>query len=934
MTNGSTVGVVKYYDKLLLQIVDGGTSVSFMSPSGETIDIITGKFGYSYIPKIFSNDGSKQLYYGDPLIDSETGIITFYNINATEVAINAGSPPRISFYKYVGTKGVGAVGNFLPITGGTITGNLIVSGGTISGNGSGLTEIPASGITGLQLDRISNGSNTAIMSASGLDINTGVTISGALNIYGDIYQTGSTWQTHTNQIYSTADTITLRDGAQNALAPSGYTGIIAHKYDGANDGVLVFDNKGIARVGDMDTVTWTGTTQPLTTRDEAESMTDGSFTYWSSGETKIKTSTYTINNISNLLVPSGRTITTSSGLTGGGNLGSNIIISHGDTSNASNIVSTGNTNGVVLQQIDVELDTFGHITGGSATMVDLDNRYYTQGQSENKFINASGDTMTGNLTLSGVSITITSGGTINGDASGLYNIPASGITGSISGLTGGTIGVAEDGTYADGIFTDFVPSTPIGTAIDRFNEMFKLLAPTPPSNWSSASLSSNSATYTARRLSSGLHVTITQSATPTFTVAIPSNGLGEVASGNTLTFDVDGVNQDVVSFFGTPTKSSGVIHYAYGDPYFGQQGKAGFWTGFTSASAIPTGLTSSSSQKIVHYKHSTKGTLSFSFYLDTPLTVSIDSLTATIPTMGGSVSGVPTLTAGQSITDIGFNIDNVSSYFYSSGDVWKLNVGLVQGMSGDPNSIPTSNGETGVVSGKTTTVLSNQYSEGFSFNVQAQNSVGVFGSISTYVDNSKRVDTVSNETERLTSGTGPYPTTGDSSTNYGNVFPSSTSLLTNTMDLQLKNGVYSWLNGNYTDFGGPNYTNVTTGDNAYGDGIMWRWATFNIGTLNSPVSKFFVLFNSNAVLGTAWTDIKLYVKVGSSGWLDATVQRSLTSPYSDGDTALSISESIAYYKRMIDFGTTPRSGVVYVRIGIKSTDTTFNFKKPTLVLSA
>jgi hypothetical protein len=302
--------------------------------------------------------------------------------------------------------------------------------------------------------------------------------------------------------------------------------------------------------------------------------------------------------------------------------------------------------------------------------------------------------------------------------------------------------------------------------------------------------------------------------------------------------------------------------------------------------------------------------------------------------MSGSVSGVPTLTTGQAITGISFNIVNVSSSFYSSGKVWKLNTGLVQYQDGDPNSIPTTSGETGVVSGKTTTILSNQYSEGFSFTVQAQNSVGIFGGMSTYTDNSKRVDTVSNETERLTSGTGPYPSTGATSSNYGNAFPSSTSLLTNTMDLQLKNGVYSWLNGDYSTFGGPNYTNVTTGDNAYGDGIMWRWATFNIGTLNNSVNKFFVLFNSNAVLGTAWTDIKLYVKVGTSGWLDATAQRALTSPYSDGDTVLSISESIAYYKRMIDFGTTPRSGVVYVRIGIKSTNTTFNFKKPTLVLSA
>lgn len=54
----------------------------------------------------------------------------------------------------------------------------------------------------------------------------------------------------------------------------------------------------------------------------------------------------------------------------------------------------------------------------------------------------------------------------------------------ISGSSGntyvaGVIGPAEDGTYTDGLFTDFVPTTPTGTAIDRFNELFKLIVPKP-----------------------------------------------------------------------------------------------------------------------------------------------------------------------------------------------------------------------------------------------------------------------------------------------------------------------------------------------------------------------------------------------------------------------------------------------------------------------
>jgi hypothetical protein len=53
---------------------------------------------------------------------------------------------------------------------------------------------------------------------------------------------------------------------------------------------------------------------------------------------------------------------------------------------------------------------------------------------------------------------------------------------------GGVIGVgaAEDGSYTDGLFPDFVPETTIGTAVDRFNEVLKALSPSPAPALSSA----------------------------------------------------------------------------------------------------------------------------------------------------------------------------------------------------------------------------------------------------------------------------------------------------------------------------------------------------------------------------------------------------------------------------------------------------------------
>ena len=53
------------------------------------------------------------------------------------------------------------------------------------------------------------------------------------------------------------------------------------------------------------------------------------------------------------------------------------------------------------------------------------------------------------------------------------------ISNAASSDDAGLIGDPEDGSYADGLFTDFATSTPVGTAVDRFNEVLKILAPSP-----------------------------------------------------------------------------------------------------------------------------------------------------------------------------------------------------------------------------------------------------------------------------------------------------------------------------------------------------------------------------------------------------------------------------------------------------------------------
>ncbi len=99
-------------------------------------------------------------------------------------------------------------------------------------------------------------------------------VDGDLTVNGDIIQNGSAYETHAEKLYTKKDIIITRDGAVSALSAGDFTGIQATKYDGTNDGQLVFDKDGEARVGDV------GDTQPLLTRDEIADLTNGNPLVW------------------------------------------------------------------------------------------------------------------------------------------------------------------------------------------------------------------------------------------------------------------------------------------------------------------------------------------------------------------------------------------------------------------------------------------------------------------------------------------------------------------------------------------------------------------------------------------------------------------------------------------------------------------------------
>ena len=131
----------------------------------------------------------------------------------------------------------------------------------------------------------------------------------------------------------------------------------------------------------------------------------------------------------------------------------------------------GNTGGVTLNINNSVVATLtGSVFSGH---VGITGSLHSTAEVSGSIIKA--PTLTGSLTkledgssylVAGSNITITSAS--NGSVT---------IASTNSGGIG--IGTAEDGSYNDGLFTDFSTGTTIGTAVDRFNEVLKALAPDP-----------------------------------------------------------------------------------------------------------------------------------------------------------------------------------------------------------------------------------------------------------------------------------------------------------------------------------------------------------------------------------------------------------------------------------------------------------------------
>lgn len=152
--------------------------------------------------------------------------------------------------------------------------------------------------------RVGIGTNTP---STLLDVNGTITAT-KLVVNGDIIQQGSTYSTHAEEVLTKNDFLTLRDGAIAGLAQGEYAGLIAKLYDGTNDGRLIFDNTGTARVGDL------GQELPLTTRAEAGNISNGNLMMWDSTTNSIIDSGYAAADLTNDPYITGMTFDSNTGI--------------------------------------------------------------------------------------------------------------------------------------------------------------------------------------------------------------------------------------------------------------------------------------------------------------------------------------------------------------------------------------------------------------------------------------------------------------------------------------------------------------------------------------------------------------------------------------------------------------------------------------------
>jgi hypothetical protein len=494
---------------------------------------------------------------------------------------------------------------------------------------------------------------------------------------------------------------------------------------------------------------------------------------------------------------------------------------------------------------------------------------------------------------------------VAGGGSGKLEAPTDGIFGGTGGGTTGTAG-SVSGIDID----DELPD-----AFDKIEIILEKLAPARPPNLSATTLQI-AGSYAALESTTGTaRATVIDDTTPLITAA---TAFGDGASG-TLSGEVDGVELGAIDLtVADDTGTSGPLEITSDtDFYAGVAGKEGFWFALAArlnlVSALGVGA------HIAKLIHTTTGQAVLNFSVDDPVAPSIAASGRTVVGSGTSqtVSGVPALTTGGTLT-VGFTVDNAVKSHYNPNRIARaasLHANVVDAAL--PGTPPAPNAS--IAASIPLTIVAGQYSEDAQVSATGYNSKGATGAAT--LTGGIRIDSASNESLRRKSGTGQYPTVGAGASQFGDTYNSAT-LLSANKELQLLGGAYQYPPAvNYSanlPSAGPDYTGLTP------DGYAnMRWATFKLATIASASSVTFSFAGAQNFGGsTLVSGLALYLIVdGATGWIDANAAYpGVGSPSTNGDAALDVAQSSATTKR-VTFGSTVRSGDVYVRVGIPSGST-------------
>ena len=503
----------------------------------------------------------------------------------------------------------------------------------------------------------------------------------------------------------------------------------------------------------------------------------------------------------------------------------------------------------------------------------------------------------------------------------------------------GIIGMPSDGTYTDGFFDTWTGSTTIANAVDDINEVLKKLAPSKPPELSTKTILLNSsyASATLNKASDGTAVSYllvsdlntTDVQLSDMTITSTGGGFNKVVGYN-LTGFIDNTSVGSILYSNgnmtTGTTNASKLTAIEYDYWGGVAGKSDFWPAIVARiNDVFSGLSYGVHTVKISWSGSTEleTTNLLTIYYDNPVTPSGNTLNLSAQTyVTRWISGVPTFSTNDLLA-VNYGFTGLVSQLYRPNPI-SASSSYASTVTNTLSGVQTSGTTiTGVLN---PVVQTAKYIEDITVTVVATNGKGTATTYSnmtiatSQAGKTMRVDTVSNESTRKLSGgiAGNFPSGGT----YGGTYDSGATLLTGSYlyELQMLNGVYRRITGNYTTnfpIAGPNYSSDSNTD--------YRWVMFSYSiTAKSSILVTVNGANMSTVAGSQITDnMKIFVKVeGSTGWLDANnPYPGVGTPINDSDFAMATASSTATTTTLVKyvtFGSGNYTGTLYVRLGMIS----------------